>query len=417
VQLQVPKRVRELGQRLRWYLLDQVDRLLMRGLVERAAVRRLGGSGNGAQAPVTRVYVDISVIHKHDAGTGIQRVVRSIRDHLPHVVRAGVRLEPVIVRRLRDGYVTLDGAPLTGGPGAVFLGLDFATDAVFRARFALRNFRQFGGQVWFLVHDALPLTHPQWFTAASCVKYRRWMRVCAGLADGVLCVSPVVAGQLALLLDQRFGRTPLPDIVTLELGSDITPTDRLVTPDALPLAPGLDADTFGHAALVVGTLEPRKGHADVLAAFDWLWGRGHAIPLVLIGRAGWNTATLQDRIRQHPLYGKRLFWLADVDDHGLHAAYRFCRLAVVPSLAEGYGLPLDEALALGAPVLARDIPVFHRHRGEPVSYFSAAASAEAIAAAILSAYAGAEAPRRLAPLRTWDDTARQVVRALGCAAD
>lgn len=409
-------RLRVLGQNLRWQALDRADRLLLRQGLERLAVRRLSGTAPaGRDGPVTRLYVDISVIHKHDAGTGIQRVVRSIREHLPHVLGAGTTLEPVIVQRLRDGYVTLDGAPLRGGPGALFFGLDFATDAVFRTRVELRTFREAGGRVWFLVHDALPLTHPQWFTHASCLKYRRWLRVCAALADGILCVSPVVAAQLAELLPWRFGRASLPPIVTIELGANITPADRRIELAALPATPGLDTAIFNQAALVVGTLEPRKGHADVLAAFDRLWAQGCRAPLVLIGRAGWNTAALQARIRQHPRHGELLFWLDDVDDHALHAAYRYCRLVIVPSLAEGYGLPLDEALALGAPVLARDIPVFRRHGDEPVSYFPQAADPDTIAAAILTAHATAEGPRRFSPLREWDETARQVVSALGCS--
>lgn len=409
--------LRRLTQRLRWGGLDLADRLFVRGPVERAAVRRLSGAKPSADTPVMRVYVDISVIHKHDAGTGIQRVVRSIRDHLPHVMRDGVRLEPVVVRKLRDGYVTMDGAPLTGAPGSVFLGLDFATDAVFRSRRALHTFRQQGGRIWFVVHDALPLTHPQWFTAASCIKYRRWLRTCAALADGFFCVSPVVAEQLAGLLEHRFGRSPLPEIVTITPGSNITQTDLLVTPESLPQASGLDADIVSQAVVMVGTLEPRKGHTDVLDAFDLLWGQGLTIPLVLIGRAGWNTAALQRRILAHAHLGRRLFWLDDVDDQALHASYRFCRLAVVPSLAEGYGLPLDEALALGAPVLARDIPVFQRHQGEPVTYFDAAADASAIAAAVLKAWSNADGQKRVLPLRTWDETAQQIVRALGCSVD
>ena len=266
-----------------------------------------------------------------------------------------------------------------------------------------------------MVHDILPVSHPQWFTSAAGLKYRRWLRVCAALADGILCVSPVVAVQLEDLLSRRYGRTDLPRIVTIDLGSDITPADRELDASELPVADGLDTAKFNRAALVVGTLEPRKGHADVLAAFNLLWNDGHDIPLILIGCGGWNTNALQYRIRQHQQHGRLLFWLDDVNDHALHAAYRHSRLVIVPSLAEGYGLPLDEALALGTPVLARNIPVFRRHHDGPVSYFAERADAASIAAAILAAHAAAGGPRRLAPLRQWDDTARQVARELGCA--
>jgi glycosyltransferase involved in cell wall biosynthesis len=356
------------------------------------------------------------VIHVNDAGTGIQRVVRSLRDHLPAALRPEIEHELLIVRNSREGYVTSAGTGFAGAPGSLFFGLDFATESIFRAQHALRKFKLDGGQIWFLVHDILPVSHPHWFTPASRLRYRRWLRVCAALADGILCVSPVVAAQLEELLSLRYGSTNLPRIATIDLGSDFTPADRELAAAGLPVAAGLDNAKFNRAALVVGTLEPRKGHADVLAAFDLLWRDGHDIPLILIGRVGWNTDALQGRICRHPQYGHLLFWLRDVDDHALHAAYRHCRLVIVPSLAEGYGLPLDEALAAGAPVLARDIPVFRRHDDDaPVSYFAERADAASIASSILAAHAAADGPRRLAPLRQWGDTARQVARELGCA--
>lgn len=409
-------RVRQTSQALRWRLLDWADRILFVPVVERTAIRLLAGPQNGGSLkPVKRIYVDVSVIHMSDAGTGIQRVVRSLREHLPAALSPEIEQELLIVRDSRVGYITSAGTRLVGAPGSLFFGLDFATDSIFQSRHALRRFKQAGGQLWFLVHDILPVSHPQWFTHASRLKYRRWLRVCAALADGILCVSPVVAAQLEDLLSRRYGRTDLPRIATIDLGSDITPADRELDTSELPVADGLDNAKFNRAALVVGTLEPRKGHADLLAAFNLLWKDGHDLPLILIGRAGWNTDALQFRIRQHPQYGRLLFWLDDVNDHALHAAYRHSRLVIVPSLAEGYGLPLDEALALGTPVLVRDIPVFRRHDDAPVSYFAERADAASIAASILAAHAAAVGPRRLAPLHQWDDTARQVARELACA--
>jgi glycosyltransferase involved in cell wall biosynthesis len=408
-------RIRRTITRLRWQYLEVVDRIVFNSLTERFAVKARSVQTSSAPRTISRSYVDISVIHRSDAGTGIQRVVRSIRNHLPNVTGGNTQLDFVIVRNQRQGYVTVTGKPMDGSPNSLFFGLDFATDSVFQLRHDLRKFKVAGGRLWFLVHDILPITHPHWFTHASRIKYRRWMRVIASLADGILCVSPVVADQLKELLSVRYGIEDLPDIVTVELGSDITQADRDLAITELPEASGLDTAMFRNAALVVGTLEPRKGHADVLAAFEIIWAAGHEIPLILIGRAGWDTYELQRKIRHHGNAGRLLFWLEDVDDHALHAAYRHCRLVIVPSLAEGYGLPLDEALALGSPVLARNIPVFGRHIDARMSYFAENADAASIADAIIAAHAGAEGPRRMAALRCWEDTARQVADALGCA--
>jgi glycosyltransferase involved in cell wall biosynthesis len=114
------------------------------------------------------------------------------------------------------------------------------------------------------------MSHPHWFTYPSRLKYRRWMRVCTALPM-VSCVSPEVAGQLETVMTTRYGRRDLPEIVTITPGSDIAPDTMPGDIVHLPQAPGLDATAFGQAVLIVGTLEPRKGHADALAAFELLW--------------------------------------------------------------------------------------------------------------------------------------------------
>lgn len=359
-----------------------------------------------------RLLVDLSVILKHDAGTGIQRVVRSIRNELPGALRQGIVIDDLMIRHMEEGYVTIAGDAPQGGSDSLFLGLDFSTDAVFHAREQLQRLRATGTPIWFLVHDILPMSHPQWFTAASQLKYRRWMRICAALADGILCVSSDTAERVEKLLLERYRRVQLPRIVTITPGSYITTSDSILGSEQLPNAPGLDGAVFAKAILIVGTLEPRKGHADALAALELLWAEGYEIPLVLIGRGGWNTVALQRAIRSHSALGRTLFWCDDVCDEGLHAAYRHCSLVLVPSLSEGYGLPIDEALALGSPVLARDIRVFRRHADSQLRFFPTQASPRELADSILETYRSAHRNPPLPKLFTWHETAQEVAKAL-----
>lgn len=293
----------------------------------------------------------------------------------------------------------------------MFLGLDFATDSIYRYRRELANFRRSGGRLWFLLHDILPLSHPHWFTPASCLKYRRWLRVCAQVADGFVCVSPIVTGLLGDLLRNRYGLRQVPDVATISLGSVIVAPEATGTACRFAACP----DAIARAAIIVGTLEPRKGHIDVLAAFERLWAQGSDIPLILIGKAGWNTKRLQNHIRGHAQYGTLLFWFDDIDDDSLHAAYALCHMAIVPSLAEGYGLPLDEALAYGAPVLARDIPVFRRHHGsDNIAYFPDHVSTPALADAIAAFHENAQRKSAITPPTQWWQTAQQFLTAIGC---
>jgi glycosyltransferase involved in cell wall biosynthesis len=403
---------------LAWRVKDNLDRIFLPPAVERLLIR-LGKSyrkGGASERPIRRLYVDISVIARSDAGTGIQRVVRSVYTRLEQICANGTTVIPVVVNRRREGYRTLDGKRLQGGEDAVFFGLDFATDSIFRYRRELARFRKSGGRLWFVLHDILPLSHPHWFTSASGLKYRRWLRVLAGLSDGLICVSPTVASQLADLLRERYGLESLPRIIEVPLGSSIVGADASPVSVGTFLLPGLSRERLAEAALVVGTLEPRKGHADVLDAFELLWNQGSRIPLVLIGRPGWNTEVLQERIRNHPRAADLLFWYDGIDDDTLRVAYAGCRMAIVPSLAEGYGLPLDEALCLGVPVLARDIPVFRRHTGAALEYFSEHAEPTLLAQAIVNFHASAPGlSRSVVSLVSWTQTAVACIQAIGCA--
>ncbi len=72
---------------------------------------------------------------------------------------------------------------------------------------------------------------------------------------------------------------------------------------------------------MVGTLEPRKAHQQVLEAFEQLWNDGQKIQLVIVGKQGWMVESLAQRIRTHPELGKRLFWLENVSDEYLEKIY------------------------------------------------------------------------------------------------
>ena len=99
--------------------------------------------------------------------------------------------------------------------------------------------------------------------------------------------------------------------------------------------------------LVVGTVEPRKNHAVLLDAFEQLARTDPDLHLVVVGRAGWNNDEVVARLRQHPLRGHRLHWFEGAGDELLGELYRAATVVAVPSITEGFGLPVIEALAVG----------------------------------------------------------------------
>jgi glycosyltransferase involved in cell wall biosynthesis len=117
-----------------------------------------------------------------------------------------------------------------------------------------------------------------------------------------------------------------------------------VQPGSLPegLTPGF--------LLAVGTIEPRKNYPRLLAAYRELKARGVGRPLVIAGRVGWAYGSVLEDLRREP--GVRL--LGHVDDPTLRALYQGAAALALPSLYEGFGLPLLEAMREGLPAVVGD---------------------------------------------------------------
>jgi glycosyltransferase involved in cell wall biosynthesis len=109
--------------------------------------------------------------------------------------------------------------------------------------------------------------------------------------------------------------------------------------------------------LFVGTVEPRKNLRALVSAFDELLQNTELLPqLVVAGQKGWLTDELFAHIEQSAI-AKRILFTGYVTDEDLAALYSSCRVSVYPSLYEGFGLPILEAMACGAPVITSRIPV------------------------------------------------------------
>jgi glycosyltransferase involved in cell wall biosynthesis len=349
-------------------------------------VRRAGLPASLATARLPSLFVDVTELALNDPGGGVQRVVRRLLAEWLVEPPAGLRVTPV--RLASDGrYVharVFLAALLGAAPGEVgqdaaiapragdlFLGLDLVRDRAALAAPAWRALRAQGVLVSVVVYDLLPRQHPEWFPAGTAERFGEWLEAVLSDADQALCISRVVADDLRATCAGRAGHQPAIASFALDAGLDawLLPVRRLP-----PHAPGQPR------FLVVGTLEPRKGHAQALAAFEALWARGSQAQLLVAGRDGWGTDALVARLRAHPERGRRLRWIEDADDADLLAAYHDSTALLACSLGEGVGLPLVEAAAHGLPVLARDLPVF-REVGDPgVTYFQGETPAALVAA-------------------------------------
>ncbi len=374
--------------------------------------------------PRQQLLVDISELVQRDARSGIQRVVRSILKEWLLNPPDSYRVEPVYAT-VEQGYRyarhftqrfmgtdngTLPDEPIDYAPGDIYLGLDLQPQIQVAQRSLYQTLRRQGIYVYFLVHDLLSIQMPQHFPPGSKEGFSLWLNVVAE-SDGAVCVSETTAIDLEKWIKDNIDpRLPPFRITWSHNGADVAsshpsqgcPPDAEATLDQIRAHPSF---------LMVGTLEPRKGHAQVLDAFELLWRTGVYFSLVIIGKQGWMADKFITRLRTHSEFNKHLFWLEGISDEFLEKVYTASTCLIAASYGEGFGLPLIEAAKHKLPIIARDIPVFREVAGEYAYYFDAI-TAEQLATAIRNwdlLYKEGQHPRSEAmPWLTWKECACQL---------
>jgi glycosyltransferase involved in cell wall biosynthesis len=412
-----------------------------------AMLQRLARCVSHAPDPLQprQLLLDVTTIARNDLKTGIERVVRKQLLELMQMRAIGYRIEPVYFDSA-DGqpqyrYARNYAARLLGieqvlqGPdpvvdvqaGDIFYSADHSPHAAMEAaRTGLyAAWRARGASINFLIHDLLPVLRPEFFPPHADITHAAWLDCMAAEGDRLICVSRAVRDDLAGWLEQRgsagkLQRRPGQLLTALHHGADL----EVLTANSGAPSPVVQQVAARPSFLMVGTIEPRKGHLQALDAFEQLWAAGEDVNLVIVGREGWKPLAdadrrtlprIMERLRGSPELGKRLLWLDGIDDDTLQQVYLASSCLLFPSEGEGFGLPLIEAAHHGLPLLVRDLPVFREVAGAHAQYFSGLDGA-ALAHAVrewLALHAEGRAPSSQGMTwMTWQEQARALLALL-----
>jgi glycosyltransferase involved in cell wall biosynthesis len=253
-----------------------------------------------------------------------------------------------------------------------------------------------------LIHDTIPLDHPEYTRAGQSAKFRERLVAALGQADLVLTISQatrddVLRWRKALHLPERAAVVPAP------IGTRLNPAD----PAAIPAGLDLSRPFF----VTIGTIEPRKNHALLLDAWAELARRllpAQLPQLFIIGRRGWENHETFARLDSLPPTAG-IHEMNGLPDGAVAALLERSHGLLLPSRAEGYGLPLTEAAGRGVPVICAPLPAARELLGDYARYLSPD-DPRAWAAAI--ALLAAALPLRLAPhpVPDWSSHFAQVDR-------
>ena len=259
--------------------------------------------------------------------------------------------------------------------------------------------------VWFttlptvlIVYDLVAFDRSLAPNRRSAVIERLTLGVATRRAAAFLAISEATATALVARFPRCAGRTT---VALLGTAAALAGTAREPGETVLDWSETSTEQPIGDGfVLAVGTLEPRKNLPRLVAAFRLLGADLQAShPLIVVGADGWQMA---ETLRSLHSLGDRARILGYVSDAELAALYRRCAVFCYPSLGEGFGLPVLEAMAVGAAVVTSNVSSLPEVGGDAVEYADPR-DVESIAAALRRVL---EDPTHRAELR-----ARAVVRA------
>lgn len=261
-----------------------------------------------------------------------------------------------------------------------------------------------GAKVVLMVHDLMPIRHPQFCFSLVPMLFRHWLVRMLACSDAVICNSKATEDDLqAWVREQGDAGPALPPTTHFRLGADLRVSAAGEPRQALLAFLAGGEPSFA----TVGSFEPKKNYGLVLDVFEALWAEGFTGRLVMVGRPTPECAALVERVRTHAQQGRQLLLLTDASDAEVDRLYAASRALLFPSLMEGFGLPLVEARARGCPVIASDLPVFREVADGGVFFFDRQSAAELRATVLDHAARDRRAAVGAQQPFLWEDSARQ----------
>jgi glycosyltransferase involved in cell wall biosynthesis len=208
------------------------------------------------------------------------------------------------------------------------------------------------------IHDLIPIEFPEYVRPPDKIKHLERINNALRYSRGIVVNS--ICTETSLVEHARKAGLPAPPILVARPGHTL-PTAKV---EAAP------SDIASPYFLFLGTIEPRKNHLLILTVWRELVKRlGPATPkLVVVGRRGWECEQIIDLLDRCEALHPHIIELNEESDERVASLVRGARALLLPSFAEGFGLPVQEALAAGTPVIASPLPAFLEIAGEIPEY-------------------------------------------------
>lgn len=315
--------------------------------------------------PKNQIFVDISELSHQDWGGGIQRTQKKIITHwLKHqkiskiifVFSDESNLYEVKVSNKRNKLnFKKTSKRVNPQAGDIYLNIDLQYTSQYLKGNLLENLKRRKTKTVYLVFDILPILLPQYFPKNISELHLRWCKI-AIQSDRIICISKKGMSDLVKFFKNE---TINNKIVHVYPGADFS--NKL---EYKFTKKNMEIDSTIRF-IMVGTIEPRKNHINVLKVFKKLWDRNQKVQLTLIGKEGWNVKELTQEIRALEVdYPGKLNWFQSASDSELIGMLSKSDCLIQASIDEGFGIPIMEAAFIGLNLILNDIEIFREIAGE-----------------------------------------------------
>lgn len=196
------------------------------------------------------------------------------------------------------------------------------------------------------IHDLIPIDFPEYQRPEEKAFHEARMRLTLKHATALIVNSRCTASAIGRFAARE--HLPIPPVLVAPLGHNLPPPAHTALPDGLR----------PHYFVSLGTIEPRKNHLLLLALWREMAKKApDAVPqLVVVGRRGWECEQVVDMLERCEAIHPHLLEINNASDEQVVSLLEGARALLMPSFAEGFGMPVQEALAVGTPVISSPLP-------------------------------------------------------------
>lgn len=320
------------------------------------------------------ILIDVTRTTIIDEKTGIQRVVNNIFDNLR------LLSDNVYAIRVTNKQVITSQRYLAQHFDYKFNGIEKKVNVIENDNLLLLDsswgyYKKFikviddiqtNINIYAVVYDLLPIQYPYLFSSnAGISNFISWHNMVLQKADTILCISKTTADNIIkYFIEHKIKRNKALKIYVFHLGCNFMTSTKITARFKIKKFVS-KMPTF----LMVGTIEPRKGHICVLNAFEQILKSNCTIQLLVIGKIGWKSEEFINKLENSKILQKNIMWIDNADDEELYWCYQHTKALIIASQDEGYGLPIIEAAHFVLPIICSDIQIFREVAGNNATYF------------------------------------------------